>query len=243
MDRTTVVTTFSFKNWKAYARRTIPSWLQYFDEGVDFHFFCNWQPLTDPRITYFPDSAQKTAFIERNKNANRVFPRAAKGYVTRWETYCHKVFAQCESALATQSRFLLFLDADVSILKPIPRDYLGLLLNRKFCGYLARTQIGPETGFILYDLSKDPGRCFFKDFINYYLTDTLFDFDDGWDDTHPFDRCRRSSSLTFENLAGEYSRHLDPIAMGPLGEYFDHWISKTSKKQGTSKFRQFRQHG
>ena len=48
------------------------------------------------------------------------------------------------------------------------------------------------------------------------------------------------ASRTIPTWLAHLGKRLDPIAMGPLGEYFDHWISKTSKKQGTSKFRQFR---
>lgn len=241
MDKTTIVTTFSRKNWKAYASRTIPTWLAYLDHDFDFHVYADWQPISDPRITYFPDSAQKTSFIERNRLHNRVFPRAgAKGYITRWETYCHKVFAQCESAALTGSRFLMFLDADVAILNPLPDGYVASQLNQKFCGYLGRTQPCTETGLILYDLHQDPDRRFFLAFLDYYLSDRLFDFDDGWDDCHVFDRCRQSTDLPFENLSGPYVDSLDPIAMGPLGEFFDHWISKASKKEGTSMFRQFR---
>ena len=237
MDRMTVVTTFSYKNWKSYASRTVPTWLKHFDPDVDFHFHCDWQPIGDPRITYVRDSAQKVEFIERNSRLNRPFPRPAKGYVTRWETYCHKAFAQCESAFVTQSRFLLFLDADVAVLKRVPGGHLESLLNQKFCGYLPRNHISPETGFILYDLSKDPGRSFFTEFIDSYRTDRLFEFADGWDDAHVFNRCRLSSQLAFENLSGTYADFLDPIGVGPLGEYFDHWIGKESKKLGTSKYR------
>lgn len=201
--------------------------MTYLDQDIDFHFYSDWRPISDPRITYFPDSAQKTEFIERNRQRDRIFPvSGAKGYVTRWDTYCHKVFAQCESAFATQSRFLLFLDADVAILKQVPSSHLESLLNQKFCGYIGRTQPCTETGFILYDMLKDPGRRFFTDFLNHYLTDNVFEFDDGWDDCHVFDRCRLCSELAFENLSGIYVDSLDPIALGPLGEYFDHWISK-----------------
>ncbi|MEQ1757979.1 MAG: hypothetical protein ABL986_06635 [Vicinamibacterales bacterium] len=241
MNRTTVVTTFSPTNWRRYASRTIPTWLEYFNRDADFHFHCDRPVVEDARITYFSSSALKTEFIDRNQRLRRVFPvPGAKGFATRWETYCHKVFAQCESAFKTNSRFLLYLDADVAVLKSLPAGLLEDQLDRSFCGYIGRTTPCTETGFILYDLWRDPQRTFFATFVHEYLSDRLFEFDDGWDDCHVFDRCRLQSRLPFKNLSGQYTDSLDPIALGPLGEYFDHWIGKASKKQGTSQFRHLR---
>ena len=50
----------------------------------------------------------------------------------------------------------------------------------------------------------------------------------------------KNSPLTFKNLSGRYSSFIDPIAVGEIGEYFDHWISKKSKQIGFSKHRKFR---
>lgn len=240
---TTIVTTFSPKNWKEYASRTLPTWFAHFGESVEFHLHCDWEPICYRRVTWCRDSPQKTQFFLRNTQLNRICSFASKGYVTRWDTYCHKVFAQCESALAARTRFLLFLDADVAVVKDVPDGYLASLLNGAFCGYLERSGFVTETGFILYDLTRDPGREFFKSFLDVYLSDALFDFTDGWDDCHVFDRCRAASPLPFVSLSGTHADALDPIAMGPLGEYFDHWIGRISKEQRTSKFRQFRSVG
>lgn len=237
----TVVTTFSRENWDLYASRSIPTWMTFFEHTVKFQFHCDWEPIDDPRITYIKSSPSKEDFLSRNYAVNRQFTqqRIGKGYTTRWDIYSHKVFAQCESALTIDTDMMLFLDADVACLTPITTNILIELLEDNFCGFVGRDSPGTETGFILYNLTKDPQRLFFKTFLDIYTNDLIFNFEQ-WDDCYIFDYCRNSSNLNFKNLSGKYTSFLDPIAVGPLGNYFDHWLSKKSKRQGFSKFRKFR---
>lgn len=237
----TVVTTFSKENWEIYANRSIATWIKYFDSNVKFQFHCDWEPILDPRITYVHSSLDKESFLSRNYSVNRNHPdrKTIEGYATKWDVYCHKVFAQCEAGISADTDLLLFLDADVACLAPITPELLISLIEDNFCGFVGRDSPGTETGFILYNLNKDPDRAFFKKFINIYINDTIFEFEQ-WDDCYIFDYCRISSDLSFKNLSGKYSYFLDPIAVGSLGDYFDHWLSKKSKRQGASKFRKFR---
>jgi hypothetical protein len=41
-------------------------------------------------------------------------------------------------------------------------------------------------------------------------------------------------------MSTNYEGFVDPISVGPLGEYFDHWMGKLSKVRGYSKHRKFR---
>lgn len=234
----TIVTTFSEKNWNAYANRSIPTWLNYFDANTKFHFHCEKEYINDSRITYFLDSQIKNEFLKRNKG--KQYPlEDVPGYIKEWDRYCHKVFAQYESWICSDTDILLFLDADVACLKKFTIDDALKLLENNFCGFIGRDEPCTETGFILYNKSKDLENSFLLNFISYYLNDTLFDLPE-WDDCHVFDLCRSNSNLSFKNLSGKYSKFLDPIAVGPIGEYFDHWLAGKSKRQGFSKFRKFR---
>ena len=67
----------------------------------------------------------------------------------------------------------------------------------------------------------------------------LFDFIQ-WDDCYIFDHLRSQSELNFVSMSGDYDFFIDPISVGPLGEYFDHWLGKLSKLRGYSKHRKFR---
>jgi len=237
----TVVTTFSKENWDAYASRSIATWFKYFDSSINFQFHCDWKPIDNPRITYIDSSLEKENFLSRNYAIDRKYTKSrhSQGYTTRWDVYCHKVFAQCETALTVDTDLLLFLDADVACLSKITPELLYSLVGDNFCGFVGRDSPGTETGFILYNLNKDPEKTFFKKFLNIYTSDEIFELDQ-WDDCFVFDICRTTSNLNFKNLSGKYTNFLDPIAVGHLGEFFDHWISKKSKRQGSSKFRKFR---
>lgn len=234
----TIVSTFSEENWHNYANRSIPTWIENFNNDVQFHFHCNFKPIVDLRIQYFNDSENKNIFLKRNHSLQR--QHKSKGYHGKWDRYCHKVFAQCESAFIANTDFLLFLDADVACLNKFTSEIAQQLLNNSFCGHVWRDQLGTETGFILYDLRKDPNKIFFKRFLNFYESDSIFNLKH-WDDCYVFDECRNASNeYEFKNLSGKYSSFIDPISVGPLGEYFDHWMSKSGKSRGTSKYREFR---
>lgn len=234
----TVVTTFSQENWNDYANRSILSWFRFFDENTIFHIHTDFEPIVDSRITYFNTSIRKEEFLKRNYLLSR--RHKSKGYHGKWDRYCHKVFAQCESALVVKTDFLLFLDADVACLKTFTLETAKQMLENSFCGHVWRNGLGTETGFILYDLRKDPNKLFFKRFLNFYESDNIFNLKH-WDDCYVFDECRNASKeLEFKSLSGKYSSFIDPISVGPLGEYFDHWMSKSGKSRGSSKYRELR---
>jgi len=235
----TVVSTFTKDLWEQYGNRSIPTWFQYFDSNVKFHFHTEFEPIIDQRITYFLDTKEKLNFLERNNANGRHGTKDMHPVGRKWDTYCHKVYAQYESFKTANTRFLLFLDADIAALRPFDADIAANLLDSHFCGFIGRDTLLTETGFILYDL-HDPGSSnFFESFINLYNTDQLFELN-SWCDCGAFDYIRLNSLLTFKNLSGRHSWFIDPIAVGEIGEYFDHWISKKSKRTGFSKHRKFR---
>jgi len=235
----TVVSTFTKDLWEHYGNRSIPTWFRYFDPGIKFHFHTEFEPIIDRRITYFLDTKEKLDFLERNTRIGRQGTKIIHPVGRKWDTYCHKVYAQYESFKIADTRYLLFLDADVAALKSFDSNVAANMLDNHFCGYIGRDTLLTETGFILYDLSDPGAENFFETFINLYNKDQLFELD-SWCDCGAFDHVRLNSLLSFKNLSGKYSSFIDPIAVGEIGEYFDHWISKKSKHTGFSKHRKFR---
>lgn len=235
----TVVSTFTKNLWEEYGNRSIPTWFRYFDSNIEFHFHTEFEPVIDQRVTYFLDSKEKLDFLERNTLMGRQGTKDMHPVGRKWDTYCHKVYAQYQSFKAANTRYLLFLDADVAALKLFSGEIAANWLDNHFCGYIGRDTLLTETGFILYDI-QDPGaENFFENFINLYNKDQLFELE-SWCDCGAFDHIRLQSTLSFKNLSGKYSSFIDPIAVGEVGEYFDHWISKKSKRVGSSKHRKFR---
>ncbi len=234
-----VVSTLSEENYNIYASRTIPTWLNFFPLETEFHIHCDFDmPIQDPRIKYFKSSDQKISFLNRNNNLNRSLPLQTKGYATRWDTYCHKVFAQCETALMSNEGIMIFIDADVALLKNIDEATIREFLKDSFCSFVARESQGTETGLIFYNLDLDQEKSFFNELLNIYILDKIFEFPQ-WDDCFVFDQVRQQSTLEFSSMSRGYEKFIDPISVGPLGEYFDHWIGKLSKVRGYSKHRKF----
>jgi len=240
-DRLTVVTTFGPPQWEAYAERSIPSWFRHLPHDTIFHFHTDqsFAPVQDGRVTYFGDTDDKRDFIQRNDAIGRRAPDHFHPVGKRWNGYHHKVFAQYESWKICTTRWMLFLDADVAVLRDFSTDVLANWLAGRFCGYIGRDPLLTETGFLAYDLACADSDRFFQPFVELYTRDLLFELD-SWDDCGAFDHVRKTCGLPFENLSGQYATFVDPIAVGKVGAYFDHWISGKSKRQGFSKHRKFR---
>jgi hypothetical protein len=236
----TVITTFNESIWNSYASTSISTWFEHFDNNINFHFYTEgFVPINDQRITYFPDSVQKLNFIHRNQNLNRIPNKSVPSPGRKWQAYCHKVFAQCESARLVDNKYMMFVDADVALLKRFSIKEFEAFLENNFCGYVGRERLLTETGLLMYDLSKEGSSDFFKDFESVYTEDKLFELE-SWCDCSAFDYTRSRSPMTFKNLSGKYATFLDPISVSDLGNYFDHWMGKLSKVRGYSKHRKFR---
>lgn len=236
----TIITTFNQKLWEEYASKSISTWLEYFDNNINFHFYTEgFEPIKNHRITYFPDSEKKLEFIRRNQSLSRIPNKNIPSPGRKWQAYCHKVFAQCESSSLLQDKYMMFVDADVALLNKFSLKEFETFLENNFCGYVGREDLLTETGLILYDLSQKGSLDFFKDLERVYTEDKLFELD-SWCDCSAFDYTRSNSKLSFKNLSGRYEKFLDPISVSDLGNYFDHWMGKLSKKRGYSKHRKFR---
>lgn len=241
IDAITVVTTLGEPQWQAYANRSMPSWFEHMPADTEFHLHTDrgFRPLTQVNIRYFDDTPQKQHFVLRNLAADRRAPDHFHPVGKRWNIYHHKIFAQYESYRACGTRWMLFLDADVAMLQQFSVAVLRDWLAGRFCGYMGRDPLLTETGLLAYDLAADHTDKFFVPLIKLYTEDGLFALH-SWDDCGAFDHVRETCGLAFENLSGQHAHFIDPIAVGKVGEYFDHWISGKSKRQGFSKHRKFR---
>jgi hypothetical protein len=236
----TVITTFNEAIWNNYAFKSIPTWFEKFDHKINFHFYTEgFCPIDDPRILYLDNSTQKLDFVDRNRSLNRIPNKSVPSPGRKWDSYCHKVFAQCESSKILDNRYMMFVDADVALLKNFSVKEFESFLENHFCGYVGREGLLTETGLIMYDLSKDKSVDFFDEFEKIYTEDQLFELE-SWCDCSAFDHARSKSHLSFKNLSGRYAKFLDPISVSDLGNYFDHWMGKLSKLRGYSKHRKFR---
>lgn len=236
-DGISIITTLTSDIWESYANRSIPSWFDIFPSDTKFFFNCNFQPMADQRITYIDDNNEKIKFIATNREKNRINKYPGPSVTKRWETYCHKVFAQYDAAMLCKTKYLIFLDADIKALKPFSIKEVSFLIGDSIGGCMMRDEVPTESSLIIYNMQHPKIFGFFEVFRNFYIDETVFDMVQ-WDDSYVFDQARKN--FNFKSLSGKYSKFLDPIALGPMGEYFDHWMSKSSKRNGFSKFRKLR---
>lgn len=237
------VTSCSLSGWELYGKKCFPSLLQYCPEDVTVHLVSE-DPLP---LDSLPLQARgrlsvwclSASVYERAFNQKYKFDPLARGRKGRGYSYLYdawkfskKVFALqlVESNLSVGRLF--WLDADVSLFAPLPRDVL-LKLCPDDCNisYLARRNMHSECGFVGYNLNTPGTSQFISDFARLYATGEVFQLKE-WHDSYVFDWLRKKSALSSSPIKGfeiPHTNSLHPFNYSELGQYMDHW--KGSRKQ------------
>lgn len=223
------VTTFSVGGWALYGKRFVDSFLKHWDipllcyhEGVE-------RPYDHPRL-YWADlrlDADREAFMERNAH------RAGNPSDPNMQTirFSHKVFALTNHMI--ESRWRLWIDADVETIAPVNEDALKEMCPEDCClSFLGRVQAVwpgqkpyPECGFVGYKVEDPRVRRLLDHMRGTYTSDRLFELGNhNQHDSFVFDHCRQLSGIPANeqhNLsAGKPGLHVWPLTV--LGKYMRH---------------------
>lgn len=175
---------------------------------------------------YIGASAAKAAHIKLAEKYNFKFD-AVK--------FSNKVFAYCKQASRTDSRYMVWLDADTVTLKPIPEDFIASL-GDTFIEYLGRRFTHSECGFMRFDMQHPNAGQFFKTMQAMYESGEIYTLNE-WHDSFIFDTVRSvlsaSGSISAHSISSyEISRH--PFVNSILGDYMDHLKGDNRKARGGS---------
>lgn len=151
-----------------------------------------------------------------------------QGYVPpNWEYnvigYSHKVFAAID-ALYDYDGIGVWLDADCVTYRKIPPEVIEQQLGAG--NYLAcyqRKGYHTETGFWIMDCAHPEHHAFLDAWMAWYLTNSFKQLS-VWHDCQTLDATIRhfGERVKVNNLSGDKSNEMHPMALTELGRYIDH---------------------
>lgn len=166
------------------------------------------------------NNEQLNSFIDRNKL------RHVENYMFDGVRFCYKVFAQYLSQSLADKIF--FLDADCIFLNTIPDNWFNEALpDDCFTSFYDRPGMYTECGFVGFNCKLPISKYFFAEYINLYITDSLYKLP-YFTDCHSFDytRQRFAGHVGYkEKKLGQFLQHkiihvmqYDPF----INHYIDH---------------------
>lgn len=242
MTRIVVCTGFSPKGWDEYARGCLQSFHQYWPGDVELAAYGE-QRVELPRGQYRDLAATGIVdFIERHAdnpryNGREPSPRwkdgeRAAGYSYKWDAvkFCRQLAIPADAArYVRDGEILVWLDADVLSLKPVPRDLVERLLGDADVCYLGRGRKHSEIGFWAVRMSPAV-REFLHDLRGIYLSDRVLALGE-WHSAHVFDYVRKCTDLKQRDLSPGGAGHV--WFQTELGAYMDH-LKGSRKRYGRS---------
>ena len=242
MKNIAVITTLPNHSWPIYAQKALQLFAQHWPKEVPLMVQLDDDLLLQQvQSTLRPQDAiavgwddDHKAFVERNKSKDH--PTDYRKQAVR---FCHKVFAikrALDASLNARAagaedapRYLIWLDADVHITKPVTLDDIKECLPKEgdAVAYLGRKDWDhSECGWLAFDLENGGGTAI-EWVFNKYKTDDVFEFAQ-WHDSWIWDSWLKNNKVT--NLTAD-KPGMDIWPHSPMGKWSTHYKGPTAKQK------------
>lgn len=244
MKNYSVVTSFNLKYYQEIAKNNILL-LDKFWPTTDsinlYHQLNNTDNIFSSRVKWFdlykmcpelPEFAEKWKEHPKANGTHSTKP----GMAFRWNAikFCHKTFAIWHQAKQQQSGWLIWLDCDTIVKKPLTESFLQSVCPANYSiSFMGRPGKYSECGFIGFNLDRPETRIFLSEWENLYLSGefiNLKETHDSW--TFDYLRLQKPENLFFNVNSKAISRK-NPFAQSLLGDYIAH--AKGDSKEKTTK--------
>lgn len=227
MPVTRIVSTFNPKDWDAFVRRNVESWLELTPFEVVLYHEGEQPEMEHERLIWrqWEHIPEALEFVEEAAGF-----RAARGMFKTYDynydawKFSRKVFAQADAA-DEEADLLIWFDADVEVSRPILTQTLENLLGGMPLARYERPGYHSETGIVIWDMRD--GRCseLFRHYVGLYKSRQIYKLPQGWHDCWALDCIVRAMALPTANLTkgtgtGPSSLHVVPNS--ELGQYLRH---------------------
>lgn len=240
----TTVTSLSLTCWKQYGKKCLMSLADCWPLDVDIYVVSEdslpFEELGEERskrFIFIPllKNVRAELFYNRHKDDKTVKGWGQRGYDFRFDAwrFSKKVFSTAHVANTVHAGHLIWLDADTTAIKPVPRELLCRLPpDDHDIAYLDRGKHHSECGFVGYNLSRPEAMNFIRAFENLYASDKFLDLKE-WHDSWIFDWLRKHGE-SIEAYKIPHDNHPGhPFVHSELGQYMDH-LKGGRKKLGIS---------
>jgi hypothetical protein len=233
-----VCTSFSPQGYEIYGRRFLETFLNFWPENIPIMVVYEHKvpDIKDPRIIYRDLFDDKPWMDFRAKW--RGDPKVdSSSHIYGAMKFSRKIFAL--NGEQFDSKWLLWIDADVETIKPIDDPFLGAVaplnhqyvvsyLNREFWRY-------SECGFVGYNLQVPPAKQLLGDILEMYTSGKFHKLSE-YGDSYVFDVCRRAmfgkdkSPYTLRLTPRQNMKNINVWPTSVLGEYMLHHKGPSRKK-------------
>ena len=216
------ITTMNESLYKRYAYKLLDTYVQT-NQTLPLYIFT--EDFKDPpkiNNVFWVDfnNNELYSFIERNR------ARAVESYMFDGVRFCYKVFAQHQAKSLAKKIF--FIDADCIFLNKIPETWFdNMLPDDCFTSFYDRPGLYTECGFIGFNCALPISEYFFKEYLDLYLTDTIYSLN-YFTDCHAFDFTRHkfNGHVAYkEKKLGQFIKHkiIHVMQYDPdINHYIDH---------------------
>ena len=235
----------SKKYWDKTGKYTVPDWKR--NIPSNWKIWCHDTPKINANIDkYISATHEKQAWFEKAKLYSQKFNQPV-GYMKEWHKFYHKSFAQWETYFEEPKGFMIWLDSDVKIRKPLNDKVILECLKGNFSAYFDRSKVDTknplfvnnygmyerltiESGIIIYNLDHPIAKNFFNTFRETYTSMELFNLMD-WCDTGAYENAKNKfDQKYFEDINSNLPAVPSPLSISILDPYLEHWMGTANKK-------------
>jgi hypothetical protein len=220
-----VVTTYDPKTWDLFARDNIKSFVEHIDaEVVVYHEIERTIEGTDERNLFQVPGLQK--FLEMIQHflpaRGRFIERGKPSYNYNYDAwkFCRKVFAIADAA--EDMDYLIWLDADVEVFKPITKELIKTLIGDDAIALFQREQMHPECGVIIFNMRHPLVKQGIDRWVALYREGHVFKIPMGWHDCWTLQAMIDGMELDVSNLSPQLTDSIDVINNSMLSAYLRH---------------------
>jgi hypothetical protein len=189
---TTIITTFSDKNYNEYAKFFMSSLEKYLDKNVNVLIYTD-TPLFDDQENWknlILSEECPNLLNFKNRNGYKKVEEGTKGFLFDAVRFSHKSYCIIDASRKIKNGNMIWLDADTEVLDYLSEEYLNSHLDDdKFVSFLGRPDRYTETGWLSFNLDHPATVEFFNLWEWYYNTDEIYNLSAQLD-CHVFDACR-----------------------------------------------------
>lgn len=245
-----ILTSFNESYWNEVAKETCldldKQWFK--DSSIIFY-----HELTDPIL-----SQSKNNFSNRVQWRDLYKETPIKNFVDKWKShpkangeikgfrnnavkFVHKTFAIWDAAKKQKTDWLVWLDCDAIVRRPIDKTFLSKVFkNDIIVSYVGRPGKYSECGFLAFNLNNPKTHDFLNEWENLYVSGKFVDLKethDSW--TFDYIRLEWNQPELFFDLNRNTTTNKNPFGNSDIGDYFLH-AKGSGKKQQAHKLKKYK---
>lgn len=232
-----VLTSFNEKYWLEIARNNVMLLDAHWPRNYQINLYHQLSQIEEisPRVKWhdlYETCPELPAFSKKYKDEIKANGANGTNFRLNAIKFCHKTFAVWRQAKIQSSGWLIWLDCDAIIKKPINDQFLKTVCPDSYAiSFMGRPGKYSECGFMGFNLDRPETRQFLSEWEDLYLSGKFLELPethDSW--TFDWIRKQKPSELFF-NVNSAAITNKNPFSQSLLGPYIAHAKGADKVKQ------------